>query len=254
MRVLEDPQPFDVDRIARYVDERTAAISVSHVQFLTGHRLDLRALADLAHAHGALLIVDATQSAGQAPEDVAADDVDVLLAGSYKWLCSTFGAALCYLRPELWERFNPPFVGWRTAPSPYALKSQWQGLAQGARRMELSTMSHSAAVALGAAIEYVLKLGPNEILRHTLDLTGRLMRGLSDLGAQLLTPVEDSRRAGTVTARFPGKDNEALAVELTRRGVIVSPRVGSTRYSAHFYNTAEDIDTALNVTADALKL
>lgn len=115
-------------------------------------------------------------------------------------------------------------------------------------------MSYSAAVALGAAIEYVLKLGPNEILRHTLDLTGRLMRGLSDLGAQLLTPVEDSRRAGTVTARFPGKDNEALAVELTRRGVIVSPRVGSTRYSAHFYNTADDIDTALNVTADALKL
>ncbi|WP_156993851.1 aminotransferase class V-fold PLP-dependent enzyme [Pseudonocardia acaciae] len=250
--VADDPLGFDVDRVARYVDHNTAAISISHVQFGTGHRLDLRALADLAHAHDALLIVDATQSAGQVPLDVAADDVDVLITGSYKWLCSTFGAALCYLRPELWERFNPPLVGWRSAPDAYALHAHWQGLAPDARRMEFSTMSYTATVALGAAVDYVLALDPETIRKHNLALTRRLMTGLTGLGAELITPDRDELRAGTVTARFPGHNGEAVAAEIIERGVIVSPRAGGTRYSAHFYNTEDDIDTALNTTADVL--
>ncbi|MDQ6900977.1 MAG: aminotransferase class V-fold PLP-dependent enzyme [Candidatus Dormibacteraeota bacterium] len=252
--VLDDPHGFDIERIARYVDDYTAVINISHVQFLTGHRLNLAALAQLAHAHDALLIVDATQSAGQVPIDVTADNVDVLLTGSYKWLCSTFGAALCYIRPELLERFNPPFVGWRSAPVPYALNAEWQGLARDARRMEFSTMSYAAAVALGAAVGHVLERGPEAILKHNLALTSRLIDGLTDLGAHLLTPPQAERRAGTVTARFPGRDGEQVAIDLTSRGVIVSPRVGSARYSAHFYNTADDIDTALNITADVLRI
>lgn len=250
--VLDDPAGFDIERLARFVDDDTAVLNVSHVQFLTGHRLDLGELAELAHAHGALLVVDATQSAGQVPIDVTGSDVDVLITGSYKWLCSTFGAALCYLRPELIERFDPPFVGWRTAPDPYALKSQWQGMALDARRMEFSTMSYAAAVALGAAVEYLLDCEPAKVLEHNLALTGRLMEGLGELGAELLTPTADARRAGTVTARFPGVDGEAVASELNRRGVVVSPRVGSTRYSAHFYNNADDIDHALRTTAEIL--
>ena len=65
----------------------------------------------------------------------------------------------------------------------------------------------------------------------------------------LLTPADPSRRAGTVTARFPGRDSEGIAAELTRRGVVVSPRVGSTRFSMHFYNNSDDIHQAL-VTLD----
>jgi len=52
-------------------------------------------------------------------------------------------------------------------------------------------------------------------------------------------------RAGTVTARFPGRDGEGIAAELTRQGVIVSPRVGSNRFSMHFYNSSDDVDRAL---------
>jgi cysteine desulfurase / selenocysteine lyase len=251
--VLEDPEQFGVETIARYVDANTAVVNVSHVQFLTGHRLDLAELAELAHTHDALLIVDASQSAGQVPIDVVGDNVDVLVCGSYKFLCSTFGAALCYLRPELLERFNPPFVGWRSAPDPYALASRWQGLAKDARRMEFSTMSYAAAVALGRAIEFLLDLEPSAVLEHNLALSERLIDGLTNLGAQLLTPRQPDQRAGSVTARFPGHDSEHLAARLNERGIIVSPRVGSARYSAHFYNTADDIDAALAATGELLK-
>jgi selenocysteine lyase/cysteine desulfurase len=243
--VLDDPQRFDVNTVAEHVDSATAVICISHVQYLTGHLLNLDDLVTLAHDHGALLIIDATQSAGQIPIDVAATGVDALITGSYKWLCSTFGAAACYLSPALLQAFRPPLVGWRSTEHPYALDARWLPLAATARRMEYSTMSYASAIAFGRAIRYVASLALDEVAAHNGQLAGQLIDGLTERGAELLTPRDPGRRAGTVTARFPGRDGEAIAGELTRRGVIVSPRVGSTRFSMHFYNNSDDVDRAL---------
>jgi cysteine desulfurase / selenocysteine lyase len=251
--LLDDPEGFDVSKIAEHVDSETAAICISHVQYLTGHLLDLGDLATLAHDHGALLIIDATQSAGQVPIDVTATGVDVLITGSYKWLCGTFGAAACYLSPSLLEQFRPPFVGWRSTEHPYALDARWKPLASGARRMEYSTASYAAAIAFGQAIRYVGAMSLDEVAAHNAELASQVAEGLAARGAQLLTPRDPRRRAGTVTARFPGHDGEAIAGELTRRGVIVSPRVGSTRFSMHFYNNSDDIDRAMAVLDEVLR-
>ncbi|MBO0807839.1 MAG: aminotransferase class V-fold PLP-dependent enzyme [Actinobacteria bacterium] len=251
--LLADPAGFDVSMIADQVDSATAAICISHVQYLTGHLLDLTELAALAHDNGALLIIDATQSAGQIPIDVTASGADVVIAGSYKWLCSTFGAAICYLHPALLAEFRPPLAGWRSTEHPYSLDARWLPLASTARRMEYSTMSYSAAIALGRAIRYLSGLSLAEVAAHNAELAGQLADGLAGLGATLLTPRDPARRAGTVAARFPGRDGEAVAGELTRRGVIVSPRVGSTRFSMHFYNSSDDVERALAVLADVLR-
>jgi selenocysteine lyase/cysteine desulfurase len=258
VRVLDDPDGFDVTRIADSVDSATAAICISHIQYLTGHVLDLGDLATLAHDNGAILIVDATQSAGQVPIDVTAAGVDVLITGSYKWLCSTFGAAVCYLSPALLGEFRPPLVGWRSTEHPYSLDALCpagltESLAATARRMEYSTMSYAAAIALGRAISYISSLSLTEVAWHNRELSTQLADGLVQRGARLLTPADPGRRAGTVTARFPGHDGEAIAAALTERGVIVSPRVGSTRFSAHFYNSSDDVDNALATLDDTLK-
>lgn len=251
--VLDDPDAFDVSRVAEHVDSATAAICISHVQYLTGHLLDLADLAALAHDHDALLVVDATQSAGQVPIDVTATGVDVLITGSYKWLCSLFGAAACYLSPPVLQRFRPPLAGWRSTEHPYALDARWQPLAATARRMEYSTMSYAAAIALGHAIRYLNTMSLDEVAAHNAALASQLADGLARRGARLITPRDPQRRAGTVTARFPAGDGEAIAAELTRRGVIVSPRVGSTRFSMHFYNDSGDIDHALAVLDEVLR-
>jgi cysteine desulfurase/selenocysteine lyase len=251
--VLDDPQAFGLDKVAEHVDSATAVICISHIQYLTGHVLDLAALAALAHDHGALLIVDATQSAGQLPIDVTASGVDVLIAGSYKWLCSTFGTAACYLSPRVLERFRPPLVGWRSTEHPYTLDARWKPLAPAARRMEYSTMPYTAAIALGRAIRYISGLSLDEVAAHNAALATQLTHGLAERNAELITPTDPARRAGTVTARFPGRDGEAIAAGLTRRGVIVSPRVGSTRFSMHFYNNSDDVDHALTVLDEVLR-
>ena len=251
--VLDDPDGFDVSKIAESVDSATAAICISHIQYLTGHLLDLADLAALAHDNGAILIVDATQSAGQVPIDVTASGADVLISGSYKWLCSTFGAAVCYLSPGVLERFRPPLVGWRSTEHPYSLDARWLPLAATARRMEYSTMSYAAAIALGRAIGYIRDLSLDEVAAHNAELASQLADGLTQRGARLLTPRDPARRAGTVTARFPGHDGEAIAAALTRAGVIVSPRVGSTRFSLHFYNSSDDVARALTTLDDVLR-
>ena len=113
-------------------------------------------------------------------------------------------------------------------------------------------MSYGAGVALGSAIEYVLDLGIERVLEHDLALASRLMEGLDAAGATILTPRDMNARAGIVTARFPGQDGEAVAARLNAAGVIVSPRFGSTRFSTHHFNRAEDVDRALEVLGQVL--
>ena len=248
VRVWDDPASLSVDLVAEHVDAETSVLVVSYVQYSTGYRLALRELAELAHRHGALLAVDATQALGMAPVDVVADDVDLLVAGGYKWLCGPFGAAVAWLRPELREQFEPPFVGWRSTVDPYTFDARTMPLAPSARSMEYSTMGYGSAVALGEALKYVLELGPARILAHDLALATRLHDGLERLGATVLTPREDKHRGGIVMARFA----EDVSARLNEAGVIVSPRFGGTRFSMHFFNDESDVDRALDTLARIL--
>lgn len=244
--LMANPTPTTgITAIERIIDQRTAAVCVSHVQYLTGGRIDLRDLADLVHSHGAVLIVDATQSAGQVPIDVKASHVDALIAGSYKWLGSTFGAAVGYINPNLLDRISAPFVGWRSVENPYDLQSRYKPLPPNARSFEYSTMSYTAATTLGHAIENTNRQDPTSVLRHNTSLANQMMDGLESVGATLLTPRADDHHAGIVTARFSKHDNANIARELKNRNIIVSPRVDATRFSFHHYNTAEDVTAAL---------
>ena len=244
-RALHDPATFSLDAIAAAVDARTAVICVSHVQYATGHRLDPAALVELARSVDAKLILDATQSAGVVPLDAPALGVDVLVSSGYKWLCSAPGAGVCYLRPELWEQLDPPFVGWKSTEDAIAFDATTIPLASAARRLEYSTPAYAAGAALTAAVDYLLDLGVENVLAHDLALAGELREGLERLGAEVLTPAEDDRRAGIVIARFPGREGAEVASELARAGVVVSPRLGAVRFSLHHFNDSSDVQRAL---------
>lgn len=243
---LADPLGLTLDRVAERVDERTAAICISHVQYATGHLLDPAALADLAHAHGALLILDTTQSSGAVPLDVRATDQDVVIASAYKWLTGVPGAAFAYLRPEFAERFRPPFVGWRTTgEGAMAFDATGISLAEGGRRMEYATVAYEAGISLGAATRYLLGVGIDKIHDHDRRLCDLLAEGLRGRGAVSLTPEAPEERGTIVAARFPGRDPFQLAGALADRGVHVAPRLGALRFSPHLYNDEDDVGRAL---------
>jgi cysteine desulfurase/selenocysteine lyase len=237
---------IDPDELVSLIDDQTSAVCISHVQYSTGQRLDLRALADAAHAHGALLIVDATQSAGAVPLDVVADDVDVLVTSGYKWLCGPFGSAMLFARRALQETLEPGLVGWRSTPAGFDFQADALQWAPSASRFEFGTLAYGCTIGMMTAIEHLLEVGIEEIHRYDLSLAARLAEGLADLGAEFVTPSPHQLRSPIVTARFPGQDQTRVARRLNEEGVVVSPRIGAVRFSPHLYNTAEDIDQALD--------
>jgi cysteine desulfurase / selenocysteine lyase len=251
VRALDDPGALSVDAIEELVDERTAVVAVSHVQYTTGHRLDLSELARLAHSHGALLLVDAAQSLGAVPVDAPASGVDALVGTAGKWLCAEYGSGICYLNPRLRDSLAPPFVGWRSAAGANHGVTRIDAVSlpapAGADALELSSTSYLSRFALGACIDYLMGYGIDAIRRHGVRLSALLMDGLADLGAELVTPRDDARRGGIVAARFPGRDSDALADELVRAGVIVTSRQGCIRFAIHLYNGEDDVRRALAV-------
>jgi selenocysteine lyase/cysteine desulfurase len=99
-----------LEDVEKAVDDKTVAVAVSHVEYANGFRNDLKALSQIAHEHGAYLIVDAIQSAGAIPIDVKKDDVDFLATACYKWLLSPPGAGYLYVKEELIEKFERPLL------------------------------------------------------------------------------------------------------------------------------------------------
>lgn len=245
VRAVEAPGGLSLDQVAELVNDHTEAICVSHVQYATGHLLDLRALADLAHAHGALAVVDATQSAGMVPIDAREADVDVLVSGGYKWLCAAFGAAICYLHPRVAETFLPPLIGWKSTVNPPDFDATRMPLAEGARRLEYSTVAYPSGVGLGEAIEYVLGFGIERILEHDLRLADKVAVGLEELGGTLISAPREAPRGSIVNARFEGRSSQRLVERLIEAGVVAGPRLGGVRFSPHLYNDESDVDRAL---------
>ncbi len=249
--VWDDISSLSFDKLAALVDKNTVAICISHVQWITGYRMDLKAVADLAHAYGAILIVDAMHSAGVLPLDVHRDDVDVLVTGGYKWVSAYAGVAPIYVRPALMDQFNPILMGAMTnrpAPPYDNVDGRWidNPLPKGPDRFHYGSASHEAKVAFGAGSAYLADLGLDKIEKHVTRLGMLLADGLRKLGAIVVTPEDPARRAGIITAQFKGYDGVALSAALEKHDVYTSPRKGHVRFACHVFNDDEGVARALN--------
>lgn len=253
IRVKDRPADLLLEEIVAAIDDRVSVVCVGHAQYSNGLVIDIHALAEACHRKNALCVVDAVQSAGVVPIDLAGSQVDALVVGGYKWLCGPFGAAALYIGDRLRERIEPAFVGWRSMENPYQLDATRYAYNSGLRGYEFSTVNYAAGYALGESVRYILNIGVENIHRQALRVSRYLADRLESAGATVLTPREDSRRTGTVFARFPGLDGEAVAARLNQSGVIVSPRMGGARFSCHFFNSEEDVDRAVEALEQILK-
>jgi len=227
------------------VDDRTVAVAVSHVEYVNGFRNELKALSQIAHEHGAYLIVDAIQSAGVIPIDVKRDDVDFLTAACYKWLLSPPGAAYLYVREDIIKNFEPPYIGWASVKQEiFETTDFWDiwslKLSETASRFEVGTPSFLSFVGAAEAIKMLLGFGIEKIEKRVLKLTDHLIGAVKALGLELQTPEEHQYRSGIVNFKI---DKPKDVVEKLRRiGIVVSARANGIRVSPHFYNTEEEID------------
>jgi len=227
-----------VDAYAAATDRRTQLVVASHVYFTSGYVQDLGAMSAIAHAHGALCVIDAYQGTGQLPTDVHACGVDFLVTGGLKWLLGGPGVAFLYVRRALHDRLHPNDVGWFAHRDQFAFRTDAFEPADDARRFEGGTPSVAALYAADAGLSVVQELGIDRLRARQLDLVGDLIDRLRAVGLRPRVPTDLSGHAGIVTVPVP--DPSAVVTALRQRRIIVDSRPGVVRLSPYFYNTIED--------------
>lgn len=237
-----DGASIDEEGVVAAMDERTQLVFLSHGTFNTGAMLDVGLITRRAREVGALVALDAYQTVGSVPVDVAALDVDFLFGGAHKWLCGSIETAFLYARPGLTEELRPAATGWIAGADPFSFKPA-TAYAGDARRFAAGTPAVLPALVSQVGLRIVRELGVDAIRRASLRGTDRLRARAEEAGITVVTPRAPERRAGILCLRFPGAAR--VASELVQAGFICSYRDG-VRVAPHFYNTDEEIDAFMD--------
>lgn len=237
------PEPGE---LADAIDARTALVCVSSVQSASGRRTDVTALGRRAHAHGARLFVDATQSVGALQTTV--DDVDYLAVGGYKWLLAPRGTGYLYVAPERRDELWPIAAGWKSPRDPYAT---YYGppldLAPDASRFDQSLAWHPW-VGAATAFELFDELDPAAVEARCLGLAERFVDGLAELGLAPTGAADE--RSQIVALEIPDPDGVASALEAAAVHAAVRDRF--LRVGFHFFNDEGDVERLLGALDAAL--
>ncbi len=257
-RVVHEAVPGDEDgRVdleawkARLEQGDVSLVSVCHMSNLDGYVVPVEAIAEIAHDHGARVLVDGAQSAPHVPVDVDALGVDLFAFSVHKMMGPT-GVGVLWGREGVLEGMEPLVSGGSTVAS-----SSLEGhdLLDPPARFEAGLQDFGGLVAARAAVEYVDALGVEAIHEHEKRLTVRLREGLKGLGASLLG-IEGS---GIVSFTLEGVGIHELAVLLEDKGGVMVRAgqhcldsffgarglEGSCRASLYAYNTIEEVDAFL---------
>lgn len=227
------------ERFEELIDERTALVSLTHVCFRNGARLDVKAIVEIAHRHGVPVLLDSYQALGSMPIDVADLGVDMLVAGTVKYLLGSAGLAFLYVREELIEQLLPTTLGWFSQRDIFAMEVHRNDPSPTARRFEMGTPPVPNIYAGVAGIELVQSLGPAEIGRRIGELTGLIKDEAIGRGFTVVTPLDPDRHGAMITLR--ATDVHSLVEKLAADGVLVSSRDDNLRISPHAYNNADDV-------------
>jgi selenocysteine lyase/cysteine desulfurase len=226
-------------------DPRVRLLALSSVEFGSGARNDLAALGRLCSDRGVLFCVDAIQSLGMLPFDVAGLGIDFLAADGHKWLLSVEGCGIFYCARRNLAGLTPRVIGWRSVADNHDYDRYHFELQPGAGRFEEGTPNTGGIFALGAAIDLLLEIGIENIARRVLALTQRLAEALEERGAQVLSPRAAADRSGILSFSLPHEAPATTAARLRAQGIVVATRRGGVRASPHYYNDGSDLERLL---------
>ncbi|WP_412078378.1 aminotransferase class V-fold PLP-dependent enzyme [Streptomyces xanthophaeus] len=224
-----------LEAIAEHVGPGTSLVALSAVQSADGRTADLAAVRAATTAHGARMLVDATQAVGWLPFD--ASPYEYTVTAGYKWLLATRGVSYLTVSEEAQDTLTPLHAGWVAAESMWdATYGPMPQLAHGARRFDESPafLAYHAAEPSLALLE---RIGIEAVHAHDTALAARYRAGLARLGHE---PVPGD----TAIVAVPGLADRQPA--LLAAGIATAARAGALRASFHLYATEADVDRLLD--------
>lgn len=241
----QDGMTVPPEAFAERIDEKTALVATTHLFYSTGYLHDVRAIADAAHAAGALCLIDGYQTCGCVPLDVDAMGCDAFVGGCLKWLSGGPGNAFLYVRPELIPLVRPQGTGWFATRAPFSFTLQELTFADDAQRLETGTWAIPSHYAGLAGLELILEVGVASIQERLRDLTDRILERCDEAGVRTFTPRARERRCGVVALEC--EHPEEVEARLLAEGVIVDSRPGRVRLSPHWCVTEEELERGMDL-------
>lgn len=236
-------KPKDKDDLIRpfkkALKSRPRVLALTHASNVSGIRLPVEELVELAHDRGAYVHIDGAQSWGALNVDLRALGCDSYSASAHKWFMGPKEVGLLYVReerlPEIWPQVVAP--GWGDGP---------ETILEGARKLEsMGQRDDAALTAVGATADFHRTIGAERIERRVLELAARLKRGLREIGARLTTPDAEELSAGVCILEVPEANRAELLDRMYADHGIAGSTAGGFRLCPHVYNTEEHVDRAV---------
>jgi cysteine desulfurase/selenocysteine lyase len=256
LRLITPAPDGTLDPIAleEAITKKTRLVAISHASNVLGNVVPVREFAKICHDHGALLLVDGSQSVPHIPVDVEQLGCDFLCFSGHKMLGPT-GTGVLFMRESCLE---PLLVG---GGSVERVTAAGYTLTGGYERYEAGTPNISGFIGLGRAIEYLEALGMEDVRRHEQQITRHILDGLREIGnVRVYGPGPGEDRIGVISFIVPGINPHDVAVMLDGEADVMvrsghhccMPLMdhlqlpdGTVRASLHCYNTIEDADRFL---------
>lgn len=258
------------------MDEHTKAIMLASVQEINGYRADVKAIADLAHAHNCYIAIDGVQEVGAMQVDVSALNVDFYCAGAKKWIGNPFGTGFLYIKREVAQKLDPMYYGYFSMKYPAKFKDYVSyledparhpfdddGIINDATKFEIMGFAnYLGALGLREALQVQLDIGQENIEKHIKSLNMHLVKRLAEIGINVCSPSDETHMSSIASFNFgfPGGNIERekkLVQYLQARKILVSLRsstgTGGIRISMHYYNTIEQIDCLVDAIEDFIR-
>ena len=235
----------------RLIDEHTLLVAVPLVCYRNGVWVDIEPIVKLAHARGALVLVDGYQGIGTREFNVVEQGVDFLVGGCTKYLIGTSGVGFMVVRDSLTSDLQPTATGWFAQENPHAMDIYHHRPHASARRFESGTPNACGLFAAEAGLEVLLDVGMEAVAEQIDRVTSLIKDAVDTHGWNLVTPRD---RHGAMLA-IRSTDAPKLVERLAERDIILTERDGNIRIAAHFYNNAADVEklvAALEAEADLL--
>jgi selenocysteine lyase/cysteine desulfurase len=248
-----DSECADAGTFEAHVDERTRAISLSHVTFHAGHRHDLASISRLCERAGIYLVVDAMQSVGVFPADVRSLGISVLSAGCHKGLLIPQGLGILYCDRKRTE-LNPAYIALASLanpPSDLIARPEDMQLHGDARRFEIGNYNLADLHALDASLDLIFGIGVENISGHVLDLGDLLISSMDQLGVRIVGPRARQHRSHIHVLALPAAE---WIEYLASRHVRASPERDGVRISFSMFNTAEEVERFATIVSAGLKV
>lgn len=246
---------IDLTNLDQVITKKTKIVAITHQSNVLGSILPVETIVKASHAVGALVVLDACQSAPHFALDVNKLDIDFLAFSGHKTLGPT-GIGVLWGKFDLLEKLEPSLFGGSMVDSVTMESATW---AATPRKFEAGVPNMAQAVGLSAAIDYLNHIGMHNIAQHEQDLTSYLLKGIISIsGVKVVGPVDMKDRGGVVSFTVDGVHPHDVGQVLDQYGIAVRTGhhcawplmrklnlVGTTRASLYLYNSKSDVDSLL---------